>query len=272
MDVFNLFAQYHETTFNEFKKELINSIKLDILNINQRNKHMCGHKRTQNRGYCRRLCEGDACKYHLKYIEINNDLILKSDISDTSDDVIIYKDICKNIITKDILFNIKIKDSSKSNIILKYNLNDDINNYIFNLNSKKNVLKSLSTFIILFNKIKIKREKKKEKKRNKNKIKKERRKLKLYQEPISVSKNIPNGYLLKENDKYYTIDFYDEKVVADCIEGILCNYCSSIRYTNSGPCINANCHNRTFDNIEFVIYYKKHKKHKKSIHNPFLNN
>lgn len=270
MDLFNLFAQYHETTFNEFKKELINSIKLDILNINQRNKHMCGHKRTQNRGYCRRLCEGDACKYHLKYIEINNDLILKSDISDTSDDVIIYKDICKNIITKDILFNIKIKDSSKSNIILKYNLNDDINNYIFNLKSKINIFKSLTSFIILYNKIKRKREKK----RLKNIKKKERKKAKIYQTSVSdlESNNKINGVLLKEKDNYYTIDFYDEKVAADCVEGILCNYCSSIRYTQSGPCINANCHNRTFDNIEFVIYYKKHKKHKKSIHNPFLNN
>lgn len=277
MDIFNLFTQYHETAFQEFKKELIKSIKLDIIKLNQKNKHICGYKRTQNRGYCRRLCSGNACKYHLKYIDEKNviqncEFISKSDVSDISDDVIIHKDICKNIINRDILSNIKIYDLPKSNIILKYDLKTDINNYIFNFNSKINIFKSLTSFIILYSKIKRKREKK----RIKNKNKKERRKIKVLQSHNShISEiydryNVHNGILLQENDKYYTINFYDEKVAADCVEGILCNYCSSIRYTQSGPCINANCYNRTFDDIEFVIYYKKHKKHKKSIYNPFL--
>jgi hypothetical protein len=292
MDIFNLFTQYHETAFQEFKKDLINSIKLDILNMNKNNKHICGHKRTQNRGYCRRLCEGNACKYHLKYaetndennifknnIEIINNFVLKSDVSDASEYVNTHKDtyknIYENIISKDVLLNIKILELPKSNITLKYNLkelDEDINNYIFNLNSKINIFKSLSCFIILYNKIKRNRERK----RLKNKRKKERRKARLCQTPVSVTNsnlNKPmNGVLLKENDKYYTINFYDEKVIADNIDGIECFYCGSVRYTNSGPCLYPDCYNRKFEDTEFKIYYEKNKKHKQSIYNPFLNN
>lgn len=157
---------------------------------------------------------------------------------------------------------------------MKYNLKKDINDYIFNLNSKINILKSLSCFMILYNKIK----KNREKKRLKNKKKKERRKIKILQShnshisEIYENKNITNGILLKEDNIYYTINFYEEKVIADSVEGVICSYCNSIRYTSSGPCINSNCYNRSFDDLEFKIYYDKHKKHKKSIYNHFLNN
>ena len=288
MDFFTLLKQYHEITFQEFKKDLINNIKTDIinvLNVNKEIKKICGHKRTQNRGYCRRLCSGNACKYHLKYtstkdannnIENTNSFSLKSDVSDISEYVNIckYKDISNNIIKKDNLINLKIIDLPKSNIVLKdklNNFNSDINNYLFNLKSKKNIFKSLITFIILFNKIKLKREKK----RIKNKNKKERRKVKIYSsDKLDISKDMKNknqAIIIKENNMYYTINFYDKKVIADCIEGIICNYCNSIRYTSSGPCINPNCYNRSFDNIEFEIYYKIHKKHKESIYNTILN-
>lgn len=53
MEIFNLFTQYHETVFQDFKKELINSIKSDIINLIQKDKHICGHRRTQNRGFCK---------------------------------------------------------------------------------------------------------------------------------------------------------------------------------------------------------------------------
>lgn len=283
MDLFNLFTKYHETTFQEFKKDLINSIKLDILNTNKNNKRICGHKRSQNRGNCRRLCSGNACKYHLKYVSTNdknniieniNTFSLKSDISDVSEHVnmhkYIYKNICENIISKNVLLNINILELPKSNIILKYNLNDDINNYIFNLKSKINTFKSLTSFIILYNKIKRKREKK----RLKNKKKKERRKAKMCQTIISENKTNrqTNGLLLKEKDKYYTINFYDEKVIADNIEGIICHYCNTVRYTNSGPCLYPDCYNRSFEDTEFKIYYHKHGKHKESIYNPFILN
>lgn len=282
MELFNLFTQYHENTFQDFKKSLIDSIKQDIIKINQKNKHICGYKRTQNRGYCRRLCDGDACKYHLKYIENNNkynidkQIFFKSDVSDTSEDVNIYKNISNNIIDKDILLNIKILDPSKSNIILKNNLNNndlkkDIEDYLFNLNSKKNIFKSLIMIVILFNKIKLKREKK----RIKNKKKKERRKAKIFQSHnshISDPSENASNVLFKEDNVYYTINFYDEKVIADNIEGVVCYFCNSIRYTNSGPCINPNCYNRTFSDTEFRIYYDKYGKHKESIYNPFLNN
>lgn len=246
MELFNLFTQYHEISFQEFKKDLINSIKIDILNIiDKKNINVCGHKRTQNRGYCKRICSGYACKYHLKYVDINNNFILKSDVSDTFEDVTIHKDICKNIINRDILSNIKIFDPPKSNIILRYDLNTDINNYIFNFKKK--------------------REKKREKKN-------ERRKAKILQshnshisEPSDETIDIPNGVLLKENNIYYTINFYDQKVVADNIEGIKCYYCKSMRYTNSGPCLNPNCHNRSFDDTKFKKYFNINKKQSKSI-------
>lgn len=275
MEVFELFKKYHEESFISFKNDLINMFKSEMLFIPKKN--ICGQVRTQNRGYCRRLCQGPACKYHIKYLEFNrkeqNDdhFIYKSDISNTSEDVIIYKDICKNIISKNIIFNIKIHDLPRSNIILKYDLKADINNYISNLKSKINIFKSFVTFVILYKKIKIKREKK----RLKNKKKKEKRKANLLKSNKSVlsdvSKDIPTGILLKEKDIYYTINFYDEKVIADNIEGIVCYYCNSVRYTNSGPCLNPNCFNRSFDDIEFKIYYSKHGKHKESIYNPFLN-
>lgn len=108
MDIFNLFTQYHETAFQEFKKELINSIKLDIINLNNKGKQICGYKRTQNRGYCRRLCSGTVCKYHERntknniITQTNKTNIFKSDISNTSEDVN-YNDICNNIIPKDII-------------------------------------------------------------------------------------------------------------------------------------------------------------------------
>lgn len=278
MDIFNLFTKYHESSFQELKKDLINSIKIDILNIiDKKNINVCGQKRTQNRGYCRRLCSGDACKYHLKYLSAKNEntncFSLKSDVSDVSEYVNInkdsYKNICTNIIKKEVLLNIKILDLPKSNIILKYNLNDDINNYIFNLNSKINIFKSLTSFIILYNKIKRKREKK----RLKNKKKKERRKAKLEQTTVYETKsNKPmNGVLLKENDNYYTINFYDEKVIADNLHGVECYFCGTLRYTNSGPCLYPDCYNRSFEDTEFRIYYDKHGKHKKSIYNPFIN-
>lgn len=283
MELFNLFTQYHESSFQELKKDLINSIKIDILNIiDKKNINVCGHKRTQNRGYCRRLCSGYACKYHLKYIitkDVNNNIentnsfSLKSDVSDVSEYVNIDKDSYKNIyintISKDVLLNIKILELPKSNIILKYNLNNDINNYIFNLKSKINIFKSLTSFIILCNKIKRKREKK----RLKNIKKKERRKAKMYQTPVSEleSNNKTNGVLLKEKDNYYTINFYEEKVIASCVEGIECNFCGSLRYTNSGPCLYPDCYNRSFGDTEFRIYYDIHGKHKKSIYNPFIN-
>lgn len=103
-----------------------------------------------------KLCSGDACKYHLKYVKIdnkyniiqdNNKIILNSDNSITSEDVNIYKNICKNVITKKTLSNIRIFELSKSKTILKNNLNNfekDINNYLFNLRCKKKYIKIIN--------------------------------------------------------------------------------------------------------------------------------
>lgn len=76
-EIFTLFKNYHEKSFKEIKNELIErieSIKRLLISNNEKNNenrksHICGFKRTRNRGYCKRLCIGEACVYHLKYID-----------------------------------------------------------------------------------------------------------------------------------------------------------------------------------------------------------
>lgn len=75
------------------------------------------------------------------------------------------------------------------------------------------------------------------------------------------------GYLFYYNLNFYTINFYDEIVLATNIQGITCNYCNYTRYTDSGPCINPNCYNRKFDDSVFINYFNKNKKHKISNYN-----
>lgn len=271
-ELFLLLKQYHEITFQEFKKDLINSIKSDIL-CKPKKKNICGHKRTQNRGYCRRLCDGNSCKYHLKNI--------KSDVSDISEDLNIYKDIYKNVITKDILLNIRIFDAPKSNIIPKYDIKKDVNDYIFNLNYKRKSLKSLITFIILYNKVRIKRQKKsiKNKKKNERKKRKKANIIKSHNSDISEIHEFNYEYILKnkkaqlfkENNEYYTYNLYEEKIKSDTPCGINCDYCGYTRY-NSSPCVFRDCKNRKYDDFEFKMYKKINGKEMISKYNKKLNN
>lgn len=69
VELFTLFKQYHDESLNNFKKDLIDNI-IKLLNLNKETEktHVCGYKRTQGRGYCKRLCIGSSCTYHKKYI------------------------------------------------------------------------------------------------------------------------------------------------------------------------------------------------------------
>jgi hypothetical protein len=116
--------------------------------------------------------------------------------------------------------------------------------------------------IKLLYKKRLKRLKYKKNKKNKNKSTKPAENIKV----IKIKEN-----LFKENNNYYTINFYEKKVIADNINGIKCIYCNTIRYTNSGPCTYPNCYNRSFDNYEFIKYYNIHGKHKISIYNKMIN-
>lgn len=71
-DIFTLFKNYHDKSLKEVKNEIleqIENIKL-LLNLKNENKksHICGFKRTRNRGICKKLCFGEACFHHMKYI------------------------------------------------------------------------------------------------------------------------------------------------------------------------------------------------------------
>lgn len=61
--------------------------------------------------------------------------------------------------------------------------------------------------------------------------------------------------LFKEDDKFYTFNLYEEKVLVSNPDGIFCDYCSYTRY-NSSPCIYRNCKNRKYGDFEFQMYKK----------------
>lgn len=63
------------------------------------------------------------------------------------------------------------------------------------------------------------------------------------------------GILFKENNIWYTYNIYEKKTIADHIDGNQCVHCGFIRYTKSGPCIYADCINRSFDDSVFHTYY-----------------
>jgi hypothetical protein len=52
------------------------------------------------------------------------------------------------------------------------------------------------------------------------------------------------GQIFKKNNKLYTINIYNKEIIADAPNGIKCYYCNTIRYTQSGPCVNYNCKNK----------------------------
>lgn len=153
-----------------------------------------------------------------------------------------------------------IYDISKIKIVDKVERNkENINNNLQVIIYKPNNI--IDQIIMLYkkNKKRLKKKKYKKNKKNKNKILNENDKGKMIKDN-----------LFKDDNKYYTINFYDQKVIADNINGVICNYCKTIRYTNSGPCIYSDCYNRSFDDYEFRKYYNIHKKHKISIYNKLI--
>lgn len=89
---------------------------------------------------------------------------------------------------------------------------------------------------------------------------------------LTYDKKNKKAYLFYYDFCWYTINFYDNIVLATNKNGIKCNYCNYIRYTNSGPCVNSDCYNRSFDDFEFKYYYKKNGKHKISKYNKLYDN
>lgn len=86
VELFTLFKNYHDKSLEKFKKELLHDF-MNFFNTtkNGENKnyslkpktHICGYKRTQNRGTCKRLCRDIACSYHIKNLSSH-----KSDVYD----------------------------------------------------------------------------------------------------------------------------------------------------------------------------------------------
>lgn len=157
---------------------------------------------------------------------------------------------------------------------VKYNLSkikiiDDLNKKIPIVNNlqmiiyKPNHIKEkLEQMRLLYKKNKKKLKKLKYKKNRKNKINNPDK-----NKVIKIKEN-----LFKEDNIYYTYNFYDIKVIADNINGIECIYCNTKRYTESGPCTYQDCFNRSFDDYVFKKYYKIHNKHKISIYNKLIKN
>lgn len=86
VELFTLFKNYHDESLKKFKKELLH----DFMNFFNTTKnggienycsntktHVCGYKRSQNRGFCKRLCRDIACSYHIKFLYSD-----KSDVYD----------------------------------------------------------------------------------------------------------------------------------------------------------------------------------------------
>ena len=147
---------------------------------------------------------------------------------------------------------------SKIKVVDKLNINKEVinNNLQVTIYKPNNIIER----IMMQHKKNKKRLKKIKYKKNKNK------KLTINNENEKIKEN-----LFKNNNIYYTINFYDQKVIADTIDGIICNYCNYIRYTTSGPCVYADCYNRSFYDDEFRKYYRIHGKHKVSIYNKLIN-
>jgi hypothetical protein len=78
------------------------------------------------------------------------------------------------------------------------------------------------------------------------------------------------GFLFEKNNKLYTYNLYEQKIIANKPQGLYCDYCSYTRY-NTYPCIYRDCENRSFDNLEFKKYLKINKKEMDSKYNKNYN-
>lgn len=78
------------------------------------------------------------------------------------------------------------------------------------------------------------------------------------------------GQLFKERGIWYTYNLYEQKIEANIIEGIECEYCRYTRYISS-PCIFKNCKNRKYGDVEFKIYKKINGKELESKYNKNYN-
>jgi hypothetical protein len=158
--------------------------------------------------------------------------------------------------------------SCKSKIKKTNNLN--LNNNNIHLSNKCDNIN-----LHLNQKMKEKRKKKKLRHKKNKKLRKEILSInnKKYTNIFDYNKILDNkkGLLFKEDNILYTYNLYEQRVIVDCIDGIQCVYCNYIRYTNSGPCIYADCENRKYGNIEFIIYQKINGKELISKYNEKLN-
>lgn len=80
------------------------------------------------------------------------------------------------------------------------------------------------------------------------------------------------AHLFEENNITYTYNLYEQKIIADVPDGILCNHCNYTRY-NSSPCIYKDCKNRKYGDTEFDIYRRINGREMESKYNKkYLNN
>lgn len=83
--------------------------------------------------------------------------------------------------------------------------------------------------------------------------------------------NNKKALLFEENDKLYTYNFYEQKVLADVPDGDCCIKCSYTKFTTSGCCIYRDCENRKYGDYELVLYKEINGKECDSKYNKELN-
>lgn len=80
------------------------------------------------------------------------------------------------------------------------------------------------------------------------------------------------AHLFEENNITYTYNLYEQKIIADVPDGILCTYCNYTRY-NYSPCIYKDCKNRKYGDFEFQMYKKVNGREMESKYNKkYVNN
>lgn len=221
-------------------------------------------KGTYEGQYCNITCYdgGEYCKKHFKLLEKKKEIENKKNKVFRCIHISTYKCnrrsienelFCKNHKS----FINKNKKDNESNIHDKRNIPDDI---------KKNISDKVICNKIINRIDDIPADRKKQRIKNKRLNYKKNKKLKKkLQKPKEKENNLFNyneilkakgGILFNDKGVFYTYNLYEQKVIADCIDGTTCIYCNYIRYTYSGPCIYADCENRRFGDYEFIKYYK----------------
>lgn len=221
-------------------------------------KNLCKYifkKGTYEGQYCNITCynEGEYCKKHFKLLEKKKEVEDKKNKVSRCIHISTYKCYRRSIENELFCKNHKSfinNKNNESNIYGQRNIPDD--KVIFN--KKINRVEDIS--------VDRKKQRIKNKRLNYKKNKKLKKKLQKHKEKEDTIFNYneilksKSGILFNDKGIFYTYNLYEQKVIADCIDGVKCLHCNYIRYTESGPCIYADCENRSFDDYEFIKYYK----------------